>query len=116
MTDQHFDDEYRLRRHRQFVLELEREISPINRELVHEDMPQLTRERCLELATVVARSRAAYLNLALELGRVSSDQLPNDDRIVELREARRRFEELRDAFTAMERAIECGYVDIKLGD
>ncbi|MEE4637741.1 MAG: hypothetical protein V2J42_03270 [Wenzhouxiangella sp.] len=116
MTDHHFDDEYRLRRHRQFVLELEREIGPINRALVHEDMPRLTRERCLELATVVARSRAAYLNLSLELARASSSKLPPDDRIVQLREARRRFEELRDSFVALERAIECGYVDVDLAD
>ncbi|NDY94747.1 hypothetical protein [Wenzhouxiangella limi] len=116
MNDRQFDDEYRLRRHRQFVLELEREIGPINRQLVHEDMPRLTRAHCLELATVVARSRATYLNLALKLGQSSADRLPDDDRILELREARRRFEELRDAFTALERAIECGYVDIELDD
>ena len=73
-------------------------------------------ERQAALATVVARSRAAYLNLALELGQLDSDQLPNDDRILKLREARRRFQELRDAFTAMERAIECGYVDIELSE
>ena len=116
MTDRQFDDEYRLRRHRQFVLELEREITPINRALVHEDMPRLTRGSCLELATVVARSRAAYLSLALELARSGPGQLPADERIVELREARRRFEELRDSFVALERAIECGYVDVDLGD
>ncbi|MFP4207464.1 MAG: hypothetical protein ACLFSC_02320 [Wenzhouxiangella sp.] len=116
MSEQHFDDEYRLRRHRQFVLELEREIGPINRALVHEDTPKLTRAHCLELATVVARSRAAYLQLAFEMGRSCQDRLPEDARIVELRQARRRFEELRDAFGAMERAIECGYVDIELPD
>lgn len=116
MNDKTFDDEYRLRRHRQFVLELEREIGPINRRLVHEDMPRLTREHCLKLATVVARSRATYLNLALELGQNGAERLPDDDRIEQLREARRRFEELRDAFAAMERAIECGYVDIELDD
>ncbi len=116
MSEHEFDDEYRLRRHRQFVLELEREIGQINRTIVHERMPELNRERCLTLATLVARSRAAYLDLALELGRTSQDCLPEDSRIVELREARRRFEELRDAFAAMERAIECGYVDVAVPD
>ncbi|MEE4296075.1 MAG: hypothetical protein V2J20_05600 [Wenzhouxiangella sp.] len=116
MTDRQFDDEYRLRRHRQFVLELEREIGPINRALVHEDTPRLTEQYCLELATLVARSRAAYLQLALELGSTHPDGLPTDAKIIELRDARRRFEELRDAFGALSRAIECGYVDIELSD
>ena len=116
MNNREFDDEYRLRRHRQFVLELEREIGQINRTIVHERMPELNRERCLALATLVARSRAAYLDLALELGHSSTTNPPDDSQIAKLREARCRFEELRDAFTAMERAIECGYVDVSLPD
>jgi len=113
MSRTEFDDEYRLRRHRQFVLELEREIGQINRTIVHEKMPELTRERCLALATSVARARSQYLGLALELGQ-ASQALPGDEKILQLREARRRFEELREAFSAMERAIECGYVDVEL--
>ncbi len=116
MADKQYDDEYRLRRHRQFVLELQREIGPINRGLVHEDLPCLTKERCLELATLVARSRAAYIQLALELGQDFPHSLPGDNQIEQLREARQRFDELREAFSAMERAIECGYVDIELPD
>lgn len=113
MNRPEYDDEYRLRRHRQFVLELEREIGQINRAIVHEKMAELTRERCLALATVVARARAEYLDLALKLGQAEGT-LPADEQILQLREARRRFEELRDAFSAMERGIECGYVDIEL--
>ncbi len=113
MTVRPFDDEYTLRRHRQFVLELEREIGPINRALVHEDTPKLTNKRCLDLATLVARSRASYLQLALELGSSHPEGLPDDKKILALREARQRFEELRDAFGALSRAIECGYVDVE---
>jgi hypothetical protein len=116
MAENQYDDEYRLRRHRQFVLELQREIGPINRDLVHEDLPCLTKDRCLELATLVARSRAAYVQLALKLGRDFPDSLPDDGQIDQLREARQRFDELREAFSAMERAVECGYLDIELPD
>lgn len=107
-----FDDEYRLRRHRQFVLELEREIGQLNRRIVHDRMPHLNRERCLELAAAVARARAEYLDLALRLSDSGSPDPISDDEISALALARRHFEELREAFAAMERAIECGYVDV----
>ncbi len=113
MTDQ-YDDEYRLRRHRQFVLELEREIGQLNRGIVHERMPHLNRARCLELAAAVARSRAEYLELALRMSSAEPENSMTERGIGELASARQRFEELREAFTAMERAIECGYVDVEL--
>lgn len=111
---QGFDDEYRLRRHRQFVLELEREIGQLNRSIVHARMPHLNRESCLALAAAVAEARAEYLGLALRLTATDSAETMTNDGINELAQARRHFEELRDAFAAMERAIECGYVDIEL--
>lgn len=95
-----YDDEYRFRRHRQFVLELEREIGQLNRRIVHERMPHLTRERCLDLVAAVARSRAEYLNLAFRASAAKSETSVTEDDITTLAEARRRFEELRDAFTA----------------
>lgn len=107
---QDYDDEYRLRRHRQFVLDLEREIGQVNREIVHQRMPHLNRDSCLQLATTVARARAEYLDLALRL----SAQPDPGASIDALALARRQYEELRDAFGAMERAIECGYVDIEV--
>lgn len=112
---QGYDDEYRLRRHRQFVLELEREIGQLNRSIVHERMPHLNRERCLQLAAAVARARASYLEAALGLSESHSNgEAIADQSIESLALARRHFEELREAFTAMERAIECGYVDVEL--
>lgn len=113
MTDQ-YDDEYRLRRHRQFVLELEREIGQLNRSIVHEQMPHLNRARCLELAAAVARSRAQYLDLALRMSAAGPETPIDEGDISDLAKARQRFDELREAFTAMERAIECGYVDVDL--
>ena len=111
---QGFDDEYRLRRHRQFVLELEREIGQLNRSVVHQRMPHLDREKCLALAAAVAAARADYLGLALGLSDGDALSEMSENQINQMAKARRHFEELRDAFTALERAIECGYVDIDL--
>lgn len=111
--DQGFDDEYLLRRHRQFLLELERGIGQINRSIIHERMPPLTREACLALAAGVGAARADYLALALGLSSGGDEsRILTDSQVDELAQARRHFEELRDAFVALERAIECGYVDI----
>lgn len=114
MSTQDFDDEARLRRHRQFVLELEHEIRQVNRRIIHERISSLTREDCLSLETQVARARARYLDLALQIAHADQEARPDESTLDALRSARLHFEELRDAFLALERAIECGYLDITL--
>ena len=69
---------------------------------------------CLELAVAVAKSRAEYLDLALRISASARTAEISADDISALTLARKRFEELREAFTAMERAIECGYVDVEM--
>ena len=94
---------------RQFLEEMEKAVAIANREVIHRQIPNLTRETFQQLAVMVARYRASYLEAAIELCHASD---PADaERLEELRQRRELFDEGRAAFEALERAIERGYVD-----
>ena len=100
-----------LRRQNQFLHEIEQGIRQANREIIHARIPELDRDRFLEFALLVARLRAGYLEAAL--GIASDDE---GDTALEsfalVRRKRQAYEEAREAFDALERAIQRGYVDL----
>ena len=111
MQDLH--DEPALRRmQRQLHHEVEHGIRDANREVIHARIPELHRDRFLQFATVVARLRANYLCAALEVIDGAGDGDPNPEAVANLQGRRRAFEETRDAFEALQRAIERGYLDV----
>ncbi len=100
-----------LQQHRQFMEQLEMAVAMANREVIHSQIPNLNKEAFQQLAVMVARFRANYLDAAMKLSQGANSLDPaylND-----LKAKRELFEEGRAAFEALERAIERGYVDIK---
>ncbi len=104
-------DSHELAAQRQFVEQLEMAVALANREVIHKQIPDLNRETFQQLAVMVARYRASYLEAAIKL----SSSANNCDAMCleDLIHKRKLFEEGRAAFEALERAIERGYVDIK---
>lgn len=105
------DDEELLRRQKAFLFEAEKAIRAANREIIHGVVPELDRDAVYRFAVAVARLRAAYLQSALKL-EVSEEGRIADSLVAELKDHRERFEEARDAFMALQRAIEIGYIDM----
>ena len=106
------DDAVLLRRQRQFLHEIEQSIRESNREIIHGQIPELTKERFVEFALVVARLRASYLQASLGLARGGPEAAQGEGVIAALRQHRVAYDEAREAFEALQRAIERGYVDI----
>jgi uncharacterized protein YjaG (DUF416 family) len=102
-------DPHELQAHRHFMEQLEMAVALANREVIHQQIPNLDRGIFQTLAVMVARFRANYLEAAIKLSRSST---PDAALIEELKSKRELFEQGRAAFEALERAIERGYVDV----
>jgi hypothetical protein len=102
------EDSAQLRKQQRFLHEVEVAIRDANRRIIHERVPDLDRQRFVTFATFVARLRADYLAEALAVQQ-AADQA---QAVESLRQRRRAFDEARDAFAALERAVERGYLDI----
>lgn len=107
------DDAALMRKQRQFLDQIERSIREANRRIIHDRISELDQEGFVRFAHHVARLRAAYLQAALEVGLDAGEDEPASW-IVSLRRRREAYEEARDAFEALQRAIERGYVDMGL--
>lgn len=104
------EDAHELALQRQFIEQLQMAVAVANREVIHQQIPNLDRHAFQQLAVMVARFRANYLEAALFLSRAPD---PSDPKLLaDLRAKRELFEEGRNAFDALERAIERGYVDV----
>ena len=99
--------------HRRFLDELEHGIRMVNREIIHEKIPEITKDYFLKMAVMTSRVRAEYLGAAFELVE-SSSLVPSEEVVAELRAKRERYEEAVEAFEALKRAIERGYVDVSV--
>ena len=98
---------------RQFMERLEMAVTVANREVIHKLIPNLNTETFQQLAVMVARLRAQYLEAAINLSRSANHA---DGALVDdLKAKRQLYEEGRAAFEALERAIERGYVDMGNG-
>ena len=103
-----FDEEsQKIRAQQKFLQDVEHSIQDANRTVIHQRVPRLDKARFVEFATRVAKLRAEYLEAGLALADGGGDL--SLDALKLRREA---YEEGRDAFAALERAIERGYVDI----
>ncbi len=105
------EDSAQLRKQQRFLSEVEVAIRDANRKIIHERIPDLDRQRFVTFATFVAQLRADYLAIALSLQSNGAEQ-PGQAAIDSLRVRRRAYLEGREAFAALERAVERGYVDI----
>jgi hypothetical protein len=103
-------DSHGLAQQQQFIEQLEMAIAVANREVIHKQIPNLNRETFQQLAVMVARFRADYLAAAIRLA--NSPGACDGQCLEDLKAKRQLFEEGRNAFEALERAIERGYVDI----
>jgi hypothetical protein len=95
---------------RQFLEQMHMAVALANREVIHRQIPNMTAETFQQLAVMVARFRANYLEAAI---RLSTSTDPCDAGCLsDLKSKRELFDEGCAAFEALERAIERGYVDL----
>lgn len=87
---------------------LDKSIRLVNREIIHAQIPGLTRERFIEFAASVAKLRADYLKAAMEC---FLDDKSDAGQLQNVQEKRALFEEGVKAYEALHRAIERGYID-----
>jgi len=105
-------EEELLRVQRRFLAETERDIRAANLEIIHAEIPALNRQCFFDLGRHVARKRAAYLRKAIELSRLPAESTEHAAALKDITGLRVAYEESRDAFAALERAIERGYIDV----
>ncbi|MDA0261830.1 MAG: hypothetical protein O3A21_06515 [Proteobacteria bacterium] len=106
------DDSDLQRRQKAFLFEVEQAIRAANNEIIHDKLPEISREDVYHLAVMVAKLRASYLATAFQLNHMDGDS-PDPDLVSNLKGKRETFEEARSAFLALQRAIELGYVDVE---
>ena len=101
----------KLTKNQRFLRETEQAIRITNNEIIHKQLPPITSERMLTFSVAVAKLRAQYIEAAFTFADAKhADGAEGAADIDELGLCRRRFEEARDAFIALQRAIELGYV------
>lgn len=106
------DDE--LARNQRFLRETEQAIRLTNNEVIHKQVPPITSERMLTFSVAIAKLRAQYIESAFTFADANHNEEGDDaEEIKELELRRRRFEEARDAFIALQRAIELGYMAVE---
>jgi hypothetical protein len=90
---------------------LDKSIRLVNREIIHKQIPGLTRERFIEFAASVAHLRADYLKAAMDC---FLDDKAGTEQLEGVQQKRALFEEGVKAYEALHRAIERGYIDPEL--
>lgn len=106
------DDYHDLINQKRFLSEVEQGIRAANRQAIHKRIPGINKDSTLSLAATVGRLRARYLEAAFKLAVNEQGDPPDQSEISELRNRREMYEEAREAFAALNEAIEKGYVDI----
>ena len=110
-------DRQHLRAEQIFFEELEQGIRTANREIIGARIPELNKDTIHGLAVMVGRLRARYLELAFKMCAAGDGTEPDASLIEGLRTRRQMFEEARDAYEALRRAVERGYIEIPgIGD
>lgn len=98
--------------HKRFLSEVEQGIKFANRELIHNRIPNLSKDDILSFAVSVGRLRAHYLEAAFRLAVNAEGETPSEAHINELKKLRVMYEEARLAFDALNYALEKGYIDL----
>ncbi|MCU7796756.1 MAG: hypothetical protein KZQ73_04715 [Candidatus Thiodiazotropha sp. (ex Semelilucina semeliformis)] len=94
------------------LLEIDKEIRELNRETINPRIPNLNIKDLKPVMSMVARSRADYLQELFDLASVCGDGFPSPDQIRHLRNLRLAYDELVDGAQALNTAIERGYLDV----
>lgn len=103
-----------LAENRRFLLQVEQAIQVANKEVIHKQIAPITSDRMLSFAVAVAKLRANYIELAFKFADAKADSGEEGVAVIdELDTHRKRFEVARDAFLALQRAIEMGYVSVE---
>ncbi|NQU57233.1 MAG: hypothetical protein HQ513_08355 [Rhodospirillales bacterium] len=108
------NDDFKEQKH--FLAEVEQAIRFANTELIHKQIPILSKDTILAFAVQVGKLRANYLEAAFKVGLNEGPEAPSDVVIDDIKRKRELFEVAREAFDALRYAIEKGYVDIKILD
>ncbi len=101
-------------KNKHFLMALEQVIQVSNREIIHSRIPPITSERMLSFAVTLAKLRAEYIQAAFQFA--DSNHADGEEvakGIDNLSICRRQFTEARDAFIALQRAIELAYVAVE---
>ena len=110
---EHSEDYQRILAQKHFLEEIEQGIEMANHEMIHAHLASLGRDRILKFAVSVAKLRAQYLRAAFDV--FLGEAGPDPKGVAQLREKREMLEEGVNAFEALRRAIEKGYVTISEG-
>lgn len=94
----------------QFKEGLDAVIMSANQEVMRSKVPNLSRDSFTRMAVRVAELRGGYLSRALRIAEATGT--PDVAAIDELRLARYAYDEMREAFEALERVIERGYTKL----
>ncbi|MCP5145840.1 MAG: hypothetical protein H6978_13610 [Gammaproteobacteria bacterium] len=100
------------RENRRLHFELEQAIRTINRELIGATAGQISKSRFESCARMVACLRARYLEKVLQLGAMCGDACISTDEALELKQLREAYDEALQGFSALEHALNRGYIDL----
>jgi hypothetical protein len=99
-------------RQQRFLANVETMTRAANREIIHRHLPAVTADTATRMAVLVAELRARYLEAAMRLVDREGGVAPDSGEMAQLARAREMYDEAVQAFEALRRAIERGYVDI----
>ncbi len=94
------------------LVEIEKAIRDVNRGIINPKIKELELTDLTPVLEMVARARGAYLKELIDMASMTSGSLPTTDHIKKLRHLRITYEELVNASSALETAIERGYLDV----
>ena len=83
----------------------------INRETIHDLVPNVSVAELTPYFKLVAKARGLYIKSLIDLAH-GTDNLPSEDQVRELNLLRRSYDELIHGAQMIETAIERGYIDV----
>ncbi len=93
------------------IMAMQQELRRINREVIHELIPELNLKKLDPFFHLVAKARGLYIKKLLEITDAAHG-MPTDDQVRELSLLRRSYDELLQGGHMIETAIERGYIDV----
>jgi len=104
--------ESKLRKRQHLLMQIEQGIKVANRKVIDELIPPVTVESVMPLAISVARLRARYLAAAYQFAEKEHGDALNEAEVASLSRHQEMYEAARDAFEALNIAIERGYIKV----
>ncbi len=99
--------------HNRLLLELNRAIQNVNRDIINPLIPELTLDGLTPVMSMVARARGEYLKALFTITDSAAEGLPSSVDTERLKAKREAYEELLAGAKALEVAIERGYLDVR---